>query len=485
MGRCMASEPCGLTTFLSEPAPSLFIISNSVRRVLETVQWTVSALNGRRPGMWPIRTTDQKEENMGTIPQTAIIGIDVSRDWLDIYCLPQGQWGRLPNKPEGHAQVVQLATEQGAAVCFEGCEDQKTIRGIVFPSGGGQEWKLWAALEAAGVATRQLPPAQIKAFAASRGTRAKTDRIDAEFIARFMAFRPDAGRTLPHEKIRLLRALVSKRGQLVETRKRLLAQIKAHGKLGSADTFEAMDAELKGLLDRQIAKLETQIEQVIATGAGLAATASILRSVPGIGPVASTMLIAEMPELGQITGEQAAALTGLAPIAHDSGAMRGKRAIGGGRRLLRHVMFQAALVASHHNPVLKAFCQAAAHRWQTAQGCHHCGRPKARDNRQRPRQIRPEMVHSDCLRNTVANVAHNPTARDCHIAEISTRGRWQKATGYNQRSRGETLMGRWKTAIGPKLKARTFENQKTEAKIGVRVLNRMTGLGSPSFERIA
>lgn len=85
------------------------------------------------------------------------------------------------------------------------------------------------------------------------------------------------------------------------------------------------------------------------------ALSSILRSVPGISPVASTMLIVEMPELGRVTGEQAAALTGLAPVAHDSGKMRGKRAIGGGRRLLRHVMFQAALVASHRNPVLKTF----------------------------------------------------------------------------------------------------------------------------------
>ncbi len=85
------------------------------------------------------------------------------------------------------------------------------------------------------------------------------------------------------------------------------------------------------------------------------------------------------------------------------------------------------------------------------------------------------------------NAARDPTARDCHIAEIAARGRmaWQKSTGYNQRSRGETLMGRWKTVIGPKLKARNFENQKTEAKIGVRVLNRMTGLGRPSFERTA
>lgn len=248
--------------------------------------------------------------------------------------LGEGCW------PKAMSKSLNLL-ELGALVCFEAT--------------GGQEWRLWSALDAEGIATRQLPPAQIKAFAASRGTRAKTDRIDAELIARFMAFRPDAGRTLPHKKIRLIRALVSKRGQPVETRKRLLAQVKAHGKLGSADIFEAMDAELKGLLYRQIAELEAQIEQIIAKDESLGKTADILRSVPGIGPVASTMLIAEMPELGQITGEQAAALAGLAPIAHDSGAMRGKRAIGGGRRLLRHVLFQAALVASHHNPVLKPF----------------------------------------------------------------------------------------------------------------------------------
>ncbi len=278
---------------------------------------------------------------MGKISQARIIGIDVSRDWLDIHCLPEGKRVRLANKLEGHEQVAQLALELGALVCFEAT--------------GGQEWRLWSTLDTAGIATRQLPPAQIKAFAASRGTRAKTDRIDAELIARFMLFRPDAGRELPHEKLRLLRALTSKRGQVVETRKRLLAQIKAHGKLGSADMFDAMDAELKGLLDRQIAELEVRIEQTMASDDNLAATAGILRSVPGIGPVASTMLIAEMPELGQLSGEQAAALAGLAPIAHDSGAMRGKRAIGGGRRQLRHVMFQAALVASHHNPILKAF----------------------------------------------------------------------------------------------------------------------------------
>lgn len=278
---------------------------------------------------------------MNTVSHDRIIGIDVSRDWLDVHCLPDCQRLRLPNTAEGHQRLIEMVCERDACVCFEAT--------------GGQEWRLWAALDTAGITARQLPPAQIKAFATSRGTRAKTDRIDAEMIARFLAFRPDAGRTLPAQKLRLLRALTSKRGQLVETRKRLLAQINAQGKLGTAEIFAAMDGDLKGLLDHQIADLERQIEATIASNNELVETAQILRSIPGVGPVASMMLIAEMPELGQITGEQAAALTGLAPIAHDSGAMRGKRTIGGGRRLLRHVMFQAALVASYHNPVLKPF----------------------------------------------------------------------------------------------------------------------------------
>lgn len=106
---------------------------------------------------------------METVPQTAIIGIDVSRDWLDVHCLADGQRQRVPNTSLGHMRLVDLAKPGAALVSFEAT--------------GGQEWRLWAALDAAGIETRQLPPAQIKAFAASRGTRAKTDRIDAELIA--------------------------------------------------------------------------------------------------------------------------------------------------------------------------------------------------------------------------------------------------------------------------------------------------------------
>ena len=139
----------------------------------------------------------------------------------------------------------------------------------------GHGWRLWASLEAAGIKARQLPPAQVKAFGRSRGTLAKTDRVDAELIARFMAFRPEAGRRLPSEKLLDIRVLTTKRKQFVEMRKS--------------------------------------------------------------------------------ARQQAAALTGLAPITRDSGQMRRKRMIGGGRRALRQDLYQAALVASIHNKDLKLF----------------------------------------------------------------------------------------------------------------------------------
>lgn len=142
---------------------------------------------------------------------------------------------------------------------------------------------------------------------------------------------------------------------MVEMRKRLLAQIRAHQKLGTAAMFEDVDSELTQRIDSLIRELEDRIARAIASDDRLLETVGVLRSIPGIGPVASAMLIAEMPEIGTITGEEAAALTGLAPVAHDSGTLRGKRAIAGGRRALRHVMFQAALVAAHHNPSLRFF----------------------------------------------------------------------------------------------------------------------------------
>lgn len=203
----------------------------------------------------------------------------------------------------------------------------------------------------------QLPPAQIKAFARSYGIRAKTDRIDAKLIASFMAFRPEAGRALPTEKLQILRMLTTRRAQLVGMRKRLVLQISARTRQAIPAHVDSMDDELKALLDAQILELESRIERVITQEKTLDDKAVRLRSIPGIGPVSAAMLIAEMPELGKMTSGEAAAMTGLAPVPYDSGTMRSKRMIAGGRRALRHVLYQAALAAAYHNPVLKSGAQ--------------------------------------------------------------------------------------------------------------------------------
>lgn len=155
----------------------------------------------------------------------------------------------MPNGPEGHAAVADLARDRDAVVCCE--------------LTGGQAWQLWETLAAEDVIARQVPPAQVKAFARSRGTRAKTDRIDAALIAGFLAFRPDAGRGLPTENLILLRALTSKRAQIVEMRKPLLAQIRAHQKLGTAEMFDSVDTDLKARLDGLIKALEDRIGAAI------------------------------------------------------------------------------------------------------------------------------------------------------------------------------------------------------------------------------
>ena len=161
-----------------------------------------------------------------------------------------------------------------------------------------------------------------------------------------MAFRPEAGRRLPSGKLRDPGAPATKRRQLVDMRKRHALHCKAGGKTGAADKFEDLDADVREVLDRRIKDLERRIKTCLDSDGALSETAAVLRSVPGIGLVACAMPVSEMPELGRISREQAAALAGLAPVARDSGQMRGKRMIGGGRRALRCVLHQAALVVT-------------------------------------------------------------------------------------------------------------------------------------------
>ena len=158
----------------------------------------------------------------------------------------------------------------------------------------------------------------------SRGTLAKTDRIEPELIARFMAFRPEAGLRLQSGKLWVLEALAAMRRQLVEMRKRHALHCKADEKNGTACEFEDIEADLWEVLDRRIKDLEQRTKTRLDSDGALAETVAVLRSVPGIGLVACTMPVVEMPDLGRISGDQAAALAGLAPVAREANDRRRK-----------------------------------------------------------------------------------------------------------------------------------------------------------------
>ena len=281
------------------------------------------------------------------IDQTArempVIGADISLEHMDIRCLPCGTSMRLSNDAKGHDKLVALAREKNALVGFEAT--------------GGCEWCPWKRLVDEGVRVRQYPPKQIKHFGIARGKGAKTDKDDAKNIALFMQFRPDAGRELPSDVLRELRAHVTFRAQLVEKRKRLKNEIEARKRQGLADLFDDESREQLELYKRQIDGIGKQIQRIITSDAILHRMAVILSSIPGIGFVATATLIAEMPEPGLISNRKVAALAGLAPYARDSGKMKGKRCIAGGRDCLRTVLYQAAIAALRSNVVLALFAK--------------------------------------------------------------------------------------------------------------------------------
>lgn len=278
--------------------------------------------------------------NLSQTPR--FVGIDVGK--FDLVLAFHGAQDHMTfaNTPEGIAALTK---------CL--CCSPDPVH-IVLEATGGYEWAVWEALDAAGLAVRQVPPAQVRAFARSCGTRAKTDSIDAQVLAGFAAFRPDAGRKLNDESIRDLRALVTARRQRVAAKTRLLGQIER----AAPAQVQALDRAMIDLVAQQIAELDAAIARALKADAALQGAAQLLRSIPGIGPVLAATLIVEMPELGSLRPKAAAALAGVAPMARDSGSWKGRRFIAGGRKTLRDVLFMAATVAARHNPDLSAFFKA-------------------------------------------------------------------------------------------------------------------------------
>jgi transposase len=266
------------------------------------------------------------------------IGIDVSKHRLDIHLRPSGEGFAIDYDDESVAALVARLVAFAPAL-------------VVLEATGGMEVRLAAALAAAGLPVAIVNPRRVRAFARATGRLAKTDRLDAEAIARFAeAVRPPA-RPLPDEATRRLAALVARRRQLLE----MLVAERNRRQAADSTLHEGIDAHLRWL-EEGLAEIEHELEGVIRESAIWRAKEALLRSVPGIGEVSARTLLAELPELGSLTRRQAAALVGVAPFSHDSGRMRGKRAISGGRARLRACLYMAAVAAARgSNPMIAGF----------------------------------------------------------------------------------------------------------------------------------
>ena len=267
------------------------------------------------------------------------VGIDVSKDRLDVALRPTSDRWALANDAPGLATLV--ARLQGLAPTL-----------IVLEATGGLAVPLTGALAAAGLPVVVVNPRQVRDFAKATGKLAKTDALDAAVLAQFAeAVRP-ALRPLPDAATQALSALLARRRQLIEM---LTAE---KNRLGSAlpPVRPGIRAHI-GWLERRLADLDADLAQAIRESPVWREKDDLLQSAPGVGPVLARTLLASLPELGTLTRQQIAALVGVAPLNRDSGAWRGKRRVWGGRAHVRAALYMSALVATRFNPALRAFYQ--------------------------------------------------------------------------------------------------------------------------------
>jgi len=265
------------------------------------------------------------------------IGIDVSKAALDVAVGQSGDFWRVKNNPDGIRTLVERLEALRPAL-------------VVLESTGGYELRAASALYVAGLPVTVVNPGRVREFAKSIGQLAKTDKLDARLLAVFAEkVKPKPSR-LPDEEEQLLTGLVRRRRQLLEmrtaetnrldtTHPSLVQQLRSHVDWLTAE-IEALDRQIDDFIDHS--PLWSQKDE-------------LLQSTPGVGAVLSHTLLAEVPELGQLSRTEIAALIGVAPLNRDSGAKRGKRSIRGGRANVRCVLYMATLSATRHNPVIRTF----------------------------------------------------------------------------------------------------------------------------------
>lgn len=266
------------------------------------------------------------------------VGIDVSKDRLDVAVRPGGEAFTVERNASGVEQLGERLRMLSPHV-------------VALEATGGFETVAAATLAATGLPVVIVNPAQVRAFAKAIGQRAKTDPIDAAVIAHFAEATKPQVRPLPDEATRLLADLVARRRQIVE----MIGAERQREKRMTVPHLRKSIARLLKALEKELASLNTDIDDAVRGSPVWREKEDLLVSVPGVGPTIASTLIAELPELGKLGRKEIAALAGLAPFTRQSGQWRGKSFIGGGRSIVRTVLFMGAMVAKRHNAVLKVF----------------------------------------------------------------------------------------------------------------------------------
>lgn len=269
---------------------------------------------------------------------TTYVGIDIAKHGFDLACEPKQRMQHFDNDAEGIQRCRQIL-------------QQLKPKLVAMESTGGYERALADELQAAGLPVTVVNARRIRDFARASGQLAKTDKLDAQIIARFAAVLQPPPQEALDQQTRTLKALVARRGQLVRM------HTAEHNRLEHAcDEAVAQGIqEMLELLKQQIDQVEKQIHHHMESLPKLKRKSQQLESVPGIGQTTASLLVTELPELGRLNRRQIAALVGVAPINRDSGTYRGKRMTGGGRRDLRARLFMPMLAATQYNPVIRRF----------------------------------------------------------------------------------------------------------------------------------
>jgi transposase len=269
--------------------------------------------------------------------ERTFVGLDVAKDRLDVHVRPTG------------ASVAVAYDEAGLRELLARLRALRPTL-IVLEATGGYEVAVAAALAHAGLPVAVVNPRQIRDFARATGQLAKTDALDAQVIARFAETVQPAARPLATEEAQALGELVARRRQLVDM---LGAEQNRRRQAHDRGLQKRITAHVSWL-SRALEELEEEITRLIRASPVWREKENLLTSVPGIGDVTAHSLIAELPELGQLSRRRIAALVGLAPLNRDSGHWRGRRMIGGGRPVVRRALFMATLVAIRYNPTIGA-----------------------------------------------------------------------------------------------------------------------------------